>query len=227
MNNKLRLANIALLVFIIIGCYIILSVGLQIFPTLPVNWSNDFISNFDNVILNLSYSFIAATIFYVLINYLPQIKKEKKFQPVIKRDINKIHSLFLDMINAMEPESKTHEQIPNYEEFENLMKDIDPKEKYPNTQGLVTEASYLKTFLYLKVESKEIISHIHLFKSYIPIEIISLLEELNDSRFFSDVVFFNSINNLSNQNMKMFAESFYDGFKIVKQLGVKSQKLYD
>jgi len=163
MNNKLRLANIILVILNLIGCYIILAVGLQVLPKIPVSWSAFLISNLNSVLLSLSYSFIAATIFYLLINYLPRIEKKKKFQPVVKRDIKKIHSLFLNMINAMESESKKHEKIPNYEKFEELMEGVSPDEKYPHTQGLVTEASYLRTFLYLKVESKEIISHIHLF----------------------------------------------------------------
>ncbi|WP_340104904.1 hypothetical protein [Rhodohalobacter sp. 8-1] len=227
MYNNLRLANLTLIALNLVGFYIILSIGVQILPKISVNWSDTFVTNYNNVLLSLSYSFIAATLFYLLINYLPKTEKKKRFQPVVKRDIKKIHSLFINMINTMEPDSVKHENIPDYNKFENLMEGISTYKKYPPTKGLITEASYLKTFLYLKVETKEIISHIHLFKEYVPIEIISLLEDLNDSRFFKDVVLFNSLNKLGNENMKLFAEPFYDGFKIVKQLKDAAEKLYD
>jgi len=227
MRNKLKLANRALIILNLAGIYIILSVGLKVFPKVSISWSKLFVSNINSVLLSISYSFLAATIFYLLINYLPRLEKKKRFQPVVKRDIDKIHSMFIRMINAMASQTEKYEEIPDYEQFKALMATTSPDQKYPHTQGLITEASFLKTFLYLKAESKEIISHIHLFKEYVPVEIISLLEDLNSSRFFKEVVFLNSVNRLSNKNMEIFAEGFYDGFEIIEKLKTESDQLYN
>ena len=107
------------------------------------------------------------------------------------------------------------------------MECISPNEIYPNTSEQIIRANYMRTFFYLRVETLGIIEHIYYFKNQVPDEIILLLEELNSSEFFSAVTMWNSFpNGFGNENMKLFAQSFYDGFSIVEKLNLKANNLF-
>jgi hypothetical protein len=228
-NLKFSLGKLMVILLLIFGIYVISSVGVDIIPKFKVGWSEEFVLKLNNVLLNLAYSYIAGLIIYFLISYLPDQIQKKRFQPIVKRDIKRIHHLFLEMVNSMSSKKKQddYKTIPDYNVFEELMECISPNEKYPNTIGQITEASFLRTFFYLRVETLEIIKHIHLFKKQVPDRIILLLEELTNSNLFKDVIMWNSFKGeIGNQNMKEFAKSFYDGFEIVKKLNDEAEKLY-
>lgn len=214
---------------LMLGLYVILSVGVGILPKFGVGWYEESILKFNTVILNLSYSYVAGMIFYLLINYMPDQAQKRRFQPFVKKDIKRIHSLYLNLINSMSTKKNgvIYNTIPSYQIFEELMECISPNEIYPNTSEQIIRANYMRTFFYLRVETLGIIEHIYYFKNQVPDEIILLLEELNSSEFFSAVTMWNSFQNgFGNENMKLFAQSFYDGFSIVEKLNLKANNLF-
>lgn len=229
MKIKISLSKFIVISLLILGIFVILSVGIDLISKFSIGWSKAFILKFNNVILNLSYSYVAGMIFYILINYFPDQVQKRRFQPFVKRDIKRIHSLYIDLINSMskKKDGVVYEIIPEYYLFEELMECISPNELYPETKGQITEATYLRTFLYIKLETLDIIKHIHLFKKQVPDKIILLLEDLIGSEFFKVVIMWNSFKSkIGNGNMKIFAESFYDGFDIVKKLNKEANKLH-
>jgi len=205
-----------------------MSVGVDLLPLFEMSWTKEFVVRFNNVLLNLSYSYVAALIFYIFINYLPGLVQKRKFQPFVRRDIKKIHRHYFDLLNTMSRKCKNihYKELPNFGDFEKIFESVNPQEMYPATNLLITHATYLQTFLYAKVETEAIIKHIHLFKRQTPVEIISLLEELMSSGLFGDVVFFNSIQGLANRDMKAFAQFFYEGYQILEKLNNEADKLY-
>lgn len=228
-NLKFSLGKLMVILLLIFGIYVISSVGVDIIPKFKVGWSEEFVLKLNNVLLNLAYSYIAGLIIYFLISYLPDQIQKRRFQPIVKRDIKRIHLMYLDMINKMNSKKKQddYKTIPDYNIFEELMECISPHEKYPTPIEQITDASYLLTFFYLRVETIEIMKHIHLFKKQVPDRIILLLEELTNSNLFKMVIMLNSLRvKLGNQNMKDCAKDFYDGFEIVKKLNDEAEKLY-
>lgn len=211
----------------IISLYVILSVELELVPKIHFGFSAPFIPKLNNSLLTLSYSYIAALIFYLLINYFPYYQRKKLYQPYVKRDIIEIHSLFLNMINAMGKKvNKKYDSIPDKQTFEYLMDQVAPNETYGPTEGHITQASYLKTYIYIKAETLSLMTHIHLFKEYTPPVIISMLEGLNKSQLFKAAVIFNSWKGgVMNNTMKNFANDFYDGFEIANKLKTEADKL--
>lgn len=225
---KRRYIEIAVSSLLLLCLYTIMSVGVDLFPLFGISWTKEFAVRFNNVLLNLSYSYVAALIFYIFINYLPELVQKRKFQPFIRRDIKKIHRHYFELLNAMSRKCKNvqYTVLPSCDDFENIFECVNPQEMYPVTRGLITHATYLQTFLYAKVETEAIIKHIHLFKRQTPVEIISLLEELMSSGLFGDVVFWNSVKGLLNRDMKVFADSFYKGYHILEKLNNEADKLY-
>ena len=131
------------------------------------------------------------------------------------------------MINAMGKKVNNHyDSIPDKQAFEYLMDQVSPNEIYGPTKGQITEASYLKTYIYIKAETLDLTAHIHLFKEYTPPVIISLLEDLNKSQLFKAAIIFNSWKGgVLNNTMKEFANDFYVGFEIAKKLKGEAEKL--
>ncbi|MEX0719935.1 MAG: hypothetical protein WD059_04645 [Balneolaceae bacterium] len=230
-NQSAMKVKVSMIVWLLTATsiYILVAVGLEILPKIPSNFTNEFSEKLNIVLLNISYSYLAAIIFYLLINYFSFFQKKKRFQPYVKKDIQRIHSLFLNIINAMGKKvGENFTEIPDKIKFEYLLDQVSPNELYSPTKGMITQATYMKTFLYLKVEAGDIIKHIHLFKEFVPDNIISYLEDLNNSQLFKSTVIFNSWSGgVSNTTLKMFASPFYDGFEIVKKLKEESDKLFD
>ena len=77
----MKYINCALIGITILCLYVIGCVGLNIFPTLGFCQKADAINS---VGLNLSYSFIAGWIFYLLITYFPYRFFKRKFSPIIR-----------------------------------------------------------------------------------------------------------------------------------------------
>lgn len=72
MKNKLINYQIWLFVLILASSWVIGSVGLEIFPLIPTNFSEILVPKLNAVLLNISYSILAAFIFYWFTYLLPR-----------------------------------------------------------------------------------------------------------------------------------------------------------
>jgi hypothetical protein len=72
MKNKLINYQIWLFVLIISSSWVVASVGLEICPLIPTNFSETFVLKLNVVLLNISYSILAAYIFYWFTYLLPR-----------------------------------------------------------------------------------------------------------------------------------------------------------
>lgn len=89
------LIGITILCLYVIGC-----VGLEIFPTLGYSGKANSINS---VGLNLSYSFIAGWIFYLLVSYFPYKQRKSKLQKIINGKLKDIHDKFIDSAKSIYP----------------------------------------------------------------------------------------------------------------------------
>ena len=72
---------------ILIGVFIlafwaILAIQLKVVPTINVGWEAETTKSVNDVLLNLSYSYIAALVFYELTTRLTAYRRKKKLLPV-------------------------------------------------------------------------------------------------------------------------------------------------
>jgi len=85
-----KVVKCVLLITTLISLYIIFCVGLGWFWTIGFSFDSDKINQ---ILINLSYSYMAGFIFYILVSYLPYRLKTEKLKPVIKLKINDLYNL--------------------------------------------------------------------------------------------------------------------------------------
>ena len=117
--------------FAIVAFILCVNIELQWF-LVPCN-SNAIAIN--NIILALSYSYIAATIFHILVNYLPQKKRRETIKPLINSKFQTLTELFrlckLIVIPPFDCSNKEYEK----EEYCQLFSHDDLYEDYAFCKG--------------------------------------------------------------------------------------------
>jgi len=86
----------------VICILLIIQIGLGIIPLFYSIFSNEFAFKLNQVLLNLSYSYIAGVIMYLLISYLPDLQKKRRINSIIKSDLEllvKELNIFIFYIN--------------------------------------------------------------------------------------------------------------------------------
>lgn len=94
MRKKLFILKICLTIIIASSVWIILSIKLEIFPLIESNFSTNFIIKLNQILLNLSYSVLAAYIFYLITYTIP-----KKIHIYHSKQIlaKKVHTLLYEL----------------------------------------------------------------------------------------------------------------------------------
>ncbi len=166
----------------VLSFYIILSVGLSLFPKIGCSSNSE---NINQVSLNLSYSYVAGLIFYFFISYIPINLLKRKLRPTLK-------SKFEDLSN----------QVCSYiQTFENIDIEIDVKTinfnfiKSVMESKSILDSSYYSKIMALKMNNLEFINSTKesifnlidsalVYKEYLDAEEILHLEKIKDSKFF-------------------------------------------
>lgn len=174
---KILLWIIAFISIYTIGC-----VGLEVLPTLGTTETPILINS---VLLNLSYSYFAGLIFYLLVTHYPFYLQRKKFSPIIKSKINDLYNQVEATIQTFE--TKEVKGIVDTITFEDLKKVIEKNSMYSNSFYANTVGYQMNNFQFL-VETKNnfftIIERLLIYKDYLSINQIVSIEKIRDSSFF-------------------------------------------
>lgn len=181
-----------LFVIVLILClWPILSIGLELLPTIKCNFNKTIIDKFNTVILNLSYSYIAGCIFYYLSVVFPRYKNKKVIKPAIKLNISKIKSIINEILVSFS--SDAGEEFVSFHNLEVCKKVVMTKDWYEEVSGIKQRTgksmSYLRFCLHEYVDiSKHIESLIIKYKDYLSSEQLVLLEKIKMCSFFDLVI---------------------------------------
>ena len=99
----MKYINCVLIIITLFCLYVIGCVGLGWLPSFGESENAE---QYNNVALNLSYSFIAGWIFYILVTYLPYKQRKHKFQQPIKEYFELIYGRLLDSAKSAYPLSQ-------------------------------------------------------------------------------------------------------------------------
>lgn len=91
--------QIPFLILSLISVYLIISIGLDIEYLKVCCFGNA--DNINGILLNLSYSFFAAVIFYVLLEYLPNLKLRNKAYKELHYDLQDLNLKLYDLIGIL------------------------------------------------------------------------------------------------------------------------------
>ena len=101
MINKLVSYNIWLLLLIIFSMWVILSVSLEIIPLLPSSFSSEFAAKFNQLLLALAYSILAAYIFYWFTYTLPRNLIIYRSKTILSREVHLLQYELFVLINQI------------------------------------------------------------------------------------------------------------------------------
>ena len=171
-----------LLITTLISLYIIFCVGLDWFWTIGSSSNADKINQ---ILINISYSYIAGLIFFCLVSYLPHRLKIEKFKPII-------HSKIDDLYNQINACIQTFEtvEINNVIEsitFEELQEVINNNDMYNKSFYAISAGYQMNNFKFLSLTTKRvfvIINSLLEYKEYMTIEQILNIEKIKENSFF-------------------------------------------
>lgn len=203
---------------VVIACfYAILTIKLDIFWKFGELEKADSIND---IILNLSYSILAAVIFYIFIDVIPYYTKKKKMREVLRTKIDRIKQ---DINSA-----KTAIYLPPFTEmaktkadFVNDFENKDMKDAY--FLGLFRFKSLMEFFEHNKTQIRNSIHEILGYSEFLTEKEVEILADINSSKYINSHFFIKDFENLQHQpalfnNQREIGNSIYSINELIKKL---------
>lgn len=195
---KLKVEKILEIIFyatLFMSVWIILSIDLGIIPLIQAEINTETCIKINKILSNLAYSYIAASVFYLITVVLPYRIRLYEIKPVIGRNINKIRSCIRNIL--LEYSRETTFNGSDFSE-ENVRKILASKNWTDNM--LFLNSLYGISITYIKyideefkVMDKTINETISNYKDYLTEKQIVLLEEIRHMQIRSSVSTFSSL----------------------------------
>ena len=187
--------DIILIIVLLLTLWAILSIQLKVIPVITVGWQQETIASWNTVFLNLSYSYIAALIFYGLTTRLPVYRRKKKLMPVIQKRIGEIGREIYNILLEFARETGYNHDYRNTTDTDAIMRSKDWMAIMPTVLRFRNiKISYLN---FLNAEAKaikdKISDVIQKYKDEMTEEQLVALEALAHAPFFHQVEFLCSI----------------------------------
>ena len=190
---------IALAVLFLLSLWAILSIQFHLIPVIRTSLSGDVVGALNSAYLTLSYSYIAALLFYLLTNVLPAKQRRDKLDAIIKRRVKGLGRCVRDILLEFSRDTNFHADIHNINDTEailhtkNWLVQIPMMKKYHNRS-----ISYLQ---YMNAVGNNLKSQIaNLIMKYhgdMTADQLVELENLSDATFFHTIEFICSVPNTS------------------------------
>lgn len=185
--KNIHCVRLALYLILLLCAWAVLVIQLKISClSIPVNWSQESCNNLNQLYINLTYSFLAGYVFYLLTIYFPQKTEKKRLQPVI---IKKTKAIKNELENVL-LEFSRGTGINDYMKIENARKVLMSKnwtDSMPMYQKLYNANISYIAFIGIVGEhiQKKVVELIQSYQRFMTTEQIGLLEELPDLYIFS------------------------------------------
>lgn len=187
--------DIILIIVLLLALWAILSIQLKFIPVITVGWNRDTIGSWNAVILNLSYSYIAALIFYGLTTRLPIYRRKKKLMPIIQKRIGEIGREIYNILLEFSRETGYNHDYRNTTGTDAILRSKDWMSIMPSVLRYQNIKITYLNFLNAEAKAiKEKISDvIQKYKDEMTEEQLVALETLAHTPFFHQVEFLCSI----------------------------------
>jgi hypothetical protein len=166
----------------LICLYIILCVGLGWFWTIGYSDNSE---NINQVLINLSYSYIAGLIFYFLISFLPYRLKIEKLKPAITFKIDSLYKQIKACAQSFDTKENT--DIIEKTTLDELKIVLDKNGMYDNSFQAREVGYIMNNFQFLnstRNNAFDIIDSLLGYKEFMKMEQVVEIEKIRDSDFF-------------------------------------------
>lgn len=174
---------------------------------IPLNWSQDRCDNLNQLFINLTYSFLAGYVFYLLTIYFPQIQEKKRIQPVIQQKVLEIRKAISDILLEFSRDTDIKKDFLEIENAKIVLMSKNWTDKMPMFMRLFNaHISYIAFIGEVgnKIR-KDIVDLIQSYQRYMTTEQVCLLEGLSNMQIFSLANQFKQMNiSLEEKNGKEF-----------------------
>lgn len=214
-NHKAPVHNskIALFVLLLFCGWAILAIQLRVTCLqIHMNWSQDKCDNLNQLFINLTYSFLAGYVFYLLTIYFPQRKEKKRIQPVIRQKVLTIRKAISDFLLEFSRDTDIKKDFLETDNAKIILMSKNWTDTIPMFQYLYkARISYLAYIGEVgKKIQKDIVELIQSYQKYMTTEQVCLLEELSSMQIFAFANQFKQINiSLEDKNGKESIVGFF------------------
>ena len=140
------------------------------------------------IIFNLSLALIASFFFYFMVVYVPEYNNKKKAISIVKKKISRLIDIENIVTKAIIEKTNIDLEKENYskENFERILMKIKSTDIAPNLFYLNRENNnWFNYFYYFTANSQIIIKEIYQFMPYLELNLLVVLDELEDSKYFN------------------------------------------
>lgn len=190
---------IALIVLFLLSLWAIISIQFHLIPVIKTSWNDDIVAALNSAYLTLSYSYIAALLFYLLTNVLPAKQRRDKLDAIIKRRVKGLGRCFRDILLEFSRDTDFKAEINNTTDTETILHskdwfaEIPMMKKYHNRS--ITYLQYMNAVGgNLKSQISNLIMKYH---GDMTADQLVELENLSDASFFHTIEFICSMPNTS------------------------------
>ena len=177
-----------------------------------MNWSQDRCDNLNQLFINLTYSFLAGYVFYLLTIYFPQSKEKKRIQPVIQQKVLDIRKAISDILLEFSRGTDIKKDFLEIDNAKIVLMSKNWTDTIPMFQYLYkARISYLAYIGEVgKKIQKDIVELIQSYQKYMTTEQVCLLEELSSMQIFAFANQFKQMNiSLEDKNGKESIVGFF------------------
>jgi len=166
-----------------------------------IGFPSTYAKAFNNLYANISYSFLAGYIFYLLTIKLPNAIKKDKASVFLKEKYNIIHCNILEVLKNY---SYNKDIISiSKEEYEKLFKDKSVFEEGIRYNSQFKKRLVIDSYDNLAKEIIKTIPDILIHKEYLSFDVVTELEKMRNSKLADNVVAAKFVNSLGIQDSKI------------------------
>mgnify|MGYP000016760230 CR=1 FL=1 len=217
---KYKWMDITFAIVILLCFWVVLAVGLDCkFLKIPCNYDSKTISNINTILLNLSYSYIAGCIFYFLSVTLPRYKARRTIRKGINIKMQSIQKALNDILQCFAEGTKLSAKDCSKKNIQNIFtgkgwNDIDKESELFGYNRTTMQACCLHNQYILR----EIDALITTYKEYLNAEVLSLLEELRNSRFIINTAIYSHCKSSSTSVKEGLADEYINMLNLYKKI---------
>ena len=202
--------------------YAICNIELDWFWSIPVKYNPE---NINRVLLNLSYSYLAGYIFYLLVTEIPYLHRKQRFCKLLSKKYDSLKNQIETHIQAFDTKEHYHLDKITRDELYNMIvqRDLCDNTFYANECGIT------QSIIRYINKSKEIILDIcydilNIYKEYLSDNQIETIESIIHSAYFN-LIDFKETDKLTPKNKEMLnfgkknlSDSLYEVIELVRKL---------
>ena len=220
---------IVLLILTLLSLWAILAVQFGKLPVVDTNYEDNTIASLNTALLTLSYSYIAALVFYLVTIEIPAAQRKIKLNSIIKRRVAEISRGILDILLEFSRGTKLGFDVHDTSNTKAILQSKDWMAIVPHIKMYrnitVTYLRYMNAVGdNMKSQISNLIARYHSELS--PSQLVEL-ENLSDAQFLHQIEFLNSIANIqmSDEGRDSLIDDFIEMQKkymqVEKELGIE------